>query len=145
MYKWCLFLCLMNLFSSQLHRLVFSLRHSQEEREDLDWEQEEKGREARREAEERRRENSDAGKERKRTSQRQRQMEEKVLTPLSSSQWLKRKKSLVSVAWLVGSVAAGKAAAPRPTSKTHLRHQRSCLTSARTRYGSTLWIRTLSL
>uniref|UniRef100_I3KIL9 Sodium/glucose cotransporter 2 n=1 Tax=Oreochromis niloticus TaxID=8128 RepID=I3KIL9_ORENI len=33
-----------------LHRLVFSLRHSKEERKDLDWEQEEKGRRARREA-----------------------------------------------------------------------------------------------
>uniref|UniRef100_A0A669BW23 Sodium/glucose cotransporter 2 n=1 Tax=Oreochromis niloticus TaxID=8128 RepID=A0A669BW23_ORENI len=32
-----------------LHRLVFSLRHSKEERKDLDWEQEEKGRRARRE------------------------------------------------------------------------------------------------
>ncbi|KAF0030703.1 hypothetical protein F2P81_017434 [Scophthalmus maximus] len=30
-----------------LHRLVFSLRHSKEERKDLDWEQEEKGRRAR--------------------------------------------------------------------------------------------------
>ncbi|KAM9732800.1 sodium/glucose cotransporter 2 [Menidia menidia] len=39
-----------------LHRLVFSLRHSKEERKDLDWEQEEKGRVARREAEERARE-----------------------------------------------------------------------------------------
>ncbi|KAF7655061.1 hypothetical protein LDENG_00061220 [Lucifuga dentata] len=41
-----------------LHRLVFSLRHSKEEREDLDWEQEERGRRARREAEERKREKS---------------------------------------------------------------------------------------
>uniref|UniRef100_A0A3B4Z2K1 Sodium/glucose cotransporter 2 n=1 Tax=Stegastes partitus TaxID=144197 RepID=A0A3B4Z2K1_9TELE len=40
-----------------LHRLVFSLRHSKEERKDLDWEQEETGRRARREAEERMREN----------------------------------------------------------------------------------------
>lgn len=47
-------------FSFQLHRLVFSLRHSKEERKDLDWEQEEKGRRARREAEESN--NSDAGK-----------------------------------------------------------------------------------
>uniref|UniRef100_G3NQT7 Sodium/glucose cotransporter 2 n=1 Tax=Gasterosteus aculeatus aculeatus TaxID=481459 RepID=G3NQT7_GASAC len=44
-----------------LHRLVFSLRHSKEERVDLDWEQEEKGRRARREAEERRRETSCVG------------------------------------------------------------------------------------
>uniref|UniRef100_A0AAX7VRW7 Sodium/glucose cotransporter 2 n=1 Tax=Astatotilapia calliptera TaxID=8154 RepID=A0AAX7VRW7_ASTCA len=44
-----------------LHRLVFSLRHSKEERKDLDWEQEEKGRRARREASRRMRENkSDA-------------------------------------------------------------------------------------
>lgn len=51
-------------FSLQLYRLVFSLRHSKEERKDLDWEQEEKGRRARREAAERVRENdnSDAGK-----------------------------------------------------------------------------------
>lgn len=43
----------------QLHRLVFSLRHSKEERKDLDWEQEEKGRRARRDAEERMREKND--------------------------------------------------------------------------------------
>uniref|UniRef100_A0A4W6DK49 Sodium/glucose cotransporter 2 n=1 Tax=Lates calcarifer TaxID=8187 RepID=A0A4W6DK49_LATCA len=41
-----------------LHRLVFSLRHSKEEREDLDWEQEEKGRRAREEAQEREEEKS---------------------------------------------------------------------------------------
>nr|XP_020441287.1 sodium/glucose cotransporter 2-like [Monopterus albus] len=41
-----------------LHRLVFSLRHSKEEREDLDWEQVDKGRRARREAKERMKENS---------------------------------------------------------------------------------------
>ncbi|KAL6470876.1 hypothetical protein MHYP_G00195260 [Metynnis hypsauchen] len=35
-----------------LHRLVFSLRHSKEDRIDLDWEEEEGGRKARREAEE---------------------------------------------------------------------------------------------
>uniref|UniRef100_A0A673IE14 Solute carrier family 5 member 2 n=1 Tax=Sinocyclocheilus rhinocerous TaxID=307959 RepID=A0A673IE14_9TELE len=35
-----------------LHRLVFTLRHSKEERVDLDWEEEERGRKARREAEE---------------------------------------------------------------------------------------------
>ncbi|XP_077963585.1 sodium/glucose cotransporter 2 isoform X2 [Gasterosteus aculeatus] len=46
-----------------LHRLVFSLRHSKEERVDLDWEQEEKGRRARREAEERRRESKDSAAE----------------------------------------------------------------------------------
>uniref|UniRef100_A0AAX7TRW0 Sodium/glucose cotransporter 2 n=1 Tax=Astatotilapia calliptera TaxID=8154 RepID=A0AAX7TRW0_ASTCA len=47
-----------------LHRLVFSLRHSKEERKDLDWEQEEKGRRARREASRRMRENkSDAEEE----------------------------------------------------------------------------------
>lgn len=34
----------------KLHRLVFSLRHSKEERIDLDWEEEERGRNARREA-----------------------------------------------------------------------------------------------
>lgn len=41
---------------SQLHRLVFSLRHSKEKREDLDWEQEERARRARKEAKERMRE-----------------------------------------------------------------------------------------
>ncbi|KAM6959098.1 sodium/glucose cotransporter 2 [Aplochiton taeniatus] len=41
-----------------LHRLVFSLRHSKEEREDLDWKQEEKGRRARREAEEKKKADS---------------------------------------------------------------------------------------
>ncbi|XP_051963017.1 sodium/glucose cotransporter 2 [Xyrauchen texanus] len=35
-----------------LHRLVFSLRHSKEERIDLDWEEEERGRQARRDADE---------------------------------------------------------------------------------------------
>ncbi|XP_072546838.1 sodium/glucose cotransporter 2 isoform X2 [Salminus brasiliensis] len=35
-----------------LHRLVFSLRHSKEDRLDLDWEEEERGRKARREVEE---------------------------------------------------------------------------------------------
>ncbi|XP_043974756.1 sodium/glucose cotransporter 2 [Gambusia affinis] len=39
-----------------LHRLVFSLRHSKEKREDLDWEQEERARRARKEAKERMRE-----------------------------------------------------------------------------------------
>ncbi|XP_020500038.2 sodium/glucose cotransporter 2 [Labrus bergylta] len=39
-----------------LHRLVFSLRHSKEERKDLDWDQQEKERIARREAESRMRE-----------------------------------------------------------------------------------------
>ncbi|XP_029027366.1 sodium/glucose cotransporter 2 [Betta splendens] len=43
-----------------LHRLVFSLRHSREERKDLDWEQGEKGRRAQREAEEKRRQDDDA-------------------------------------------------------------------------------------
>lgn len=38
------------MFSFQLYRLVFSLRHSKEEREDLDWEEEEKRRRARQEA-----------------------------------------------------------------------------------------------
>lgn len=46
---------------------MFSLRHSKEERVDLDWEQEEKGRRARREAEERRRESKDSGKEQMKT------------------------------------------------------------------------------
>lgn len=57
-------LCFALAFSLQLYRLVFSLRHSREERKDLDWEQEEEGRRARREAAERMRENdnSDAGK-----------------------------------------------------------------------------------
>ncbi|XP_060901615.1 sodium/glucose cotransporter 2 [Labrus mixtus] len=41
-----------------LHRLVFSLRHSKEERKDLDWDQQEKERIARREAESRMRENN---------------------------------------------------------------------------------------
>lgn len=138
-------------FSFQLYRLVFSLRHSKEERKDLDWEQEEKGRRARREAKERLRENnnSDAGKKERKS---QRQMERtytqrKVPTPLSSSQWLKRKKSLVSVAWLVGCVVvvAVAVAAPRPTRKIRLRNHRSCLTSARTRCGSTLWMLMFSL
>ncbi|KAM4742170.1 sodium/glucose cotransporter 2 [Anableps anableps] len=39
-----------------LHRLVFSLRHSKEERKDLDWEQEERARRARQEAKEKMRE-----------------------------------------------------------------------------------------
>ncbi|XP_034556695.1 sodium/glucose cotransporter 2 [Notolabrus celidotus] len=43
-----------------LHRLVFSLRHSKEERKDLDWEQEEKGRRARKEAEDRMRMNNNS-------------------------------------------------------------------------------------
>ncbi|XP_067101941.1 sodium/glucose cotransporter 2 isoform X2 [Osmerus mordax] len=42
-----------------LHRLVFSLRHSQEEREDLDWKEEEAGRIARRQAEEKSRSKAD--------------------------------------------------------------------------------------
>lgn len=40
------------ILSVKLHRLVFSLRYSKEERLDLDWEEEERGRNARREAEE---------------------------------------------------------------------------------------------
>uniref|UniRef100_A0A3Q3M358 Sodium/glucose cotransporter 2 n=1 Tax=Labrus bergylta TaxID=56723 RepID=A0A3Q3M358_9LABR len=50
-----------------LHRLVFSLRHSKEERKDLDWDQQEKERIARREAESRMREKntSEGEKERK--------------------------------------------------------------------------------
>uniref|UniRef100_A0A671UAN6 Sodium/glucose cotransporter 2 n=1 Tax=Sparus aurata TaxID=8175 RepID=A0A671UAN6_SPAAU len=43
--------CSMPIDDQHLYRLVFSLRHSKEERKDLDWEQEEKGRRARREAE----------------------------------------------------------------------------------------------
>lgn len=43
-------------FLNQLHRLVFSLRHSKEARDDLDWEEEERGRIARREAAEKIRE-----------------------------------------------------------------------------------------
>lgn len=42
-----------------LHRLVFTLRHSTEERIDLDWEEEERGRKARREADEKRRAKND--------------------------------------------------------------------------------------
>uniref|UniRef100_A0A671UGL6 Sodium/glucose cotransporter 2 n=1 Tax=Sparus aurata TaxID=8175 RepID=A0A671UGL6_SPAAU len=49
--------CSMPIDDQHLYRLVFSLRHSKEERKDLDWEQEEKGRRARREAAERMREN----------------------------------------------------------------------------------------
>uniref|UniRef100_A0A671UAU4 Sodium/glucose cotransporter 2 n=1 Tax=Sparus aurata TaxID=8175 RepID=A0A671UAU4_SPAAU len=41
--------CSMPIDDQHLYRLVFSLRHSKEERKDLDWEQEEKGRRARRE------------------------------------------------------------------------------------------------
>ncbi|XP_072546839.1 sodium/glucose cotransporter 2 isoform X3 [Salminus brasiliensis] len=41
-----------------LHRLVFSLRHSKEDRLDLDWEEEERGRKARREVEEKQKEKS---------------------------------------------------------------------------------------
>ncbi|XP_044057249.1 sodium/glucose cotransporter 2 isoform X2 [Siniperca chuatsi] len=54
--------CTQPIEDQHLHRLVFSLRHSKQERKDLDWEQMEKGRRARREAEERMREsnNSDA-------------------------------------------------------------------------------------
>ncbi|XP_071393013.1 sodium/glucose cotransporter 2 isoform X1 [Centroberyx affinis] len=43
-----------------LHRLVFSLRHSKEEREDLDWKDQERGRRAQREAEERKREKTES-------------------------------------------------------------------------------------
>ncbi|KAM4565651.1 sodium/glucose cotransporter 2 [Odontesthes bonariensis] len=50
--------CTKPIEEQHLHRLVFSLRHSKEERKDLDWEQEEKGRRARREARERARENN---------------------------------------------------------------------------------------
>ncbi|XP_069552676.1 sodium/glucose cotransporter 2 [Brachyistius frenatus] len=52
-------LCTEPIEDQHLHRLVFSLRHSKEEREDLDWEQEERGRAARREAKERKRERHD--------------------------------------------------------------------------------------
>ena len=45
---------------SQLHRLVFSLRHSKEEREDLDGPEEERRRTGRREAEQRRREKAES-------------------------------------------------------------------------------------
>lgn len=53
--------CTQPIDDRHLHRLVFSLRHSKEEREDLDWELEEKGRKARREAGERRREKNSSG------------------------------------------------------------------------------------
>lgn len=43
------------MLSVKLHRLVFSLRYSKEERLDLDWEEEERGRNARREAAEKNR------------------------------------------------------------------------------------------
>ncbi|XP_047246819.1 sodium/glucose cotransporter 2 isoform X1 [Girardinichthys multiradiatus] len=43
-----------------LYRLVFSLRHSKEERKDLDWEQQERTRTARKEAEEKMREKANA-------------------------------------------------------------------------------------
>ncbi|KAM3616844.1 uncharacterized protein V6R79_024431 [Siganus canaliculatus] len=43
-----------------LHRLVFSLRHSKEERKDLDWEEKEKSRRARKEAEEKAREKNNS-------------------------------------------------------------------------------------
>ncbi|KAI4890237.1 hypothetical protein NFI96_014013, partial [Prochilodus magdalenae] len=45
-----------------LHRLVFSLRHSKEDRVDLDWEEEERGRKARREMEEKNKANNVEGK-----------------------------------------------------------------------------------
>ncbi|XP_056906236.1 sodium/glucose cotransporter 2 isoform X1 [Takifugu flavidus] len=48
-----------------LHRLVFSLRHSKEERMDLDHEEGEEGRRARREAEERAREGNDGAEQEK--------------------------------------------------------------------------------
>jgi len=60
--------------SFQLHRLVFSLRHSKEERKDLDWEQEEKGRRARREAKERAREKNMATGKQEKNSNLQRQL-----------------------------------------------------------------------
>ncbi|KAF4085823.1 hypothetical protein AMELA_G00099460 [Ameiurus melas] len=44
--------CTSPIDNKHLHRLVFSLRYSKEERVDLDWEEEERGRNARREAEE---------------------------------------------------------------------------------------------
>ncbi|KAM4628155.1 sodium/glucose cotransporter 2 isoform 3-T3 [Polymixia lowei] len=44
-----------------LHRLVFSLRHSKEEREDLDWKEEERARRARKQAEEKKREKKQEG------------------------------------------------------------------------------------
>ncbi|XP_038129071.1 sodium/glucose cotransporter 2 isoform X1 [Cyprinodon tularosa] len=49
--------------TKHLHRLVFSLRHSKEEREDLDWEQEEHARRARKDARERARERANASTE----------------------------------------------------------------------------------
>ncbi|XP_029372567.1 sodium/glucose cotransporter 2 isoform X2 [Echeneis naucrates] len=50
--------CSQPIEDQHLHRLVFSLRHSKEERKDLDWEQEERGRRARQEARERAREDN---------------------------------------------------------------------------------------
>uniref|UniRef100_A0A8C5AWB9 Solute carrier family 5 member 2 n=1 Tax=Gadus morhua TaxID=8049 RepID=A0A8C5AWB9_GADMO len=44
--------------AQHLHRLVFSLRHSKEEREDLDWKEEERRKTRRREVEQRKREKS---------------------------------------------------------------------------------------
>ena len=50
----------MLLSCSQLHRLVFSLRHSKEEREDLDWKEEERRKTRRREVEQRKREKAES-------------------------------------------------------------------------------------
>lgn len=124
-------------FTAQLHRLVFSLRHSKEERVDLDWEQEENARRAHREAEERKREGNDgAGKER----HFKRQIHE---TNAETSRFyqIKSRKSLPSVVWLGGCVAEE---APRPTIRTSPQNQRSCPTSPRATRGRTLWTPMLS-
>lgn len=117
---------------------MFSLRHSKEERKDLDWELEEKGRQARREVEERERENntSDAGKEVYQSPKLPNGTNIHRKTNSSSSHELK-KKSLVSVIWWIGFVVE---AAPRSTMRKGLRNQKSSQTSARIRCGSTLWM-----
>ncbi|CAL8336965.1 unnamed protein product [Boreogadus saida] len=46
--------------AQHLHRLVFSLRHSKEEREDLDWKEEERRKTGRREVEQRKREKAES-------------------------------------------------------------------------------------
>ncbi|MEQ2259866.1 hypothetical protein XENORESO_020406, partial [Xenotaenia resolanae] len=52
--------CTAPIEDKHLYRLVFSLRHSKEERKDLDWEQQERARTARKEAEEKMREKANA-------------------------------------------------------------------------------------
>lgn len=56
------------ILSTKLHRLVFSLRYSKEARLDLDWEEEERGRNARREAEEKNNTNAVCEEDKSKTS-----------------------------------------------------------------------------